>query len=208
MKKITLISVIAVLLLGITGCGKVPVKKFYVLAYEPDKLTNRKSKSPYPCTIRIKEFNIEQVYSKPQIVYRKSPFELQYYYYQVWAVKPTRMISDIVQKHFAATSLVSRVVRRFDEGNERPDYELSGVIEAIEEYDSKNVWFAHLAIRMTLTRIKDNKTIYTRRFDKRRKVHQHAPEFVVRTLSQSLDFIMTQAIQDIDLVLAQEFGIK
>ncbi len=207
--KIKLFNICLLLfILSLLGCGKVPIKKFYLLNYEPDPITDRKSTTPYPCIVRIKEFNIEKVYSKPQIVYRKSPFELQYYHYQVWAVKPTRMITDIIQKHFATTALVSRVIRRFDEGGQNPDYELTGVIEAIEEYDSENIWFAHIAIRMTLTRLKDNRTIYTRRFDRRREVHQHSPEFVVRTMSQSLDFIMTQAIHDIDTTLAKEFGIK
>lgn len=198
---ILLISCSGLLLL----CGNIPVKKYYILNYEPEMLRQKKASSPYPCTIRIKEFDIEQVYDKPQIVYRKSPFELQYYFYRVWAVDPTRMITDIVYKHLVTASLVSHVIRRLDQGF-RPDYELSGMIEALEEYDSDEVWFAHLALRVNLTRIRDNKTIYTKRFDRRKQVFQHSPEYVVRDLSQILDFIVTQALYDIDSVLAQEYG--
>jgi ABC-type uncharacterized transport system auxiliary subunit len=161
---------------------------------------------PYPVTIRIKNFDIERAYAKQEIVYRKSPYELQYYYYRVWAVKPTQMITDMVQKHIAATGLVSQVVRRLDEGK-TPDYELTGTIEAIEEYDSEEIWFAHLALRMELTRMKDNRTIYYRRFDKRKRVHQHDPEYVINVLSQVMDFIMSQALHDLDVVLSKEFGV-
>ena len=192
--------------LFIISCGKVPVKKFYVINYEPEPLRSRQFQGPYPYTIRVKEFSIEEAYSRPQLVYRKSPFELEYYYFRAWAVKPVRMITDAVDKHIASTGIVSHVVRRFDEGA-KPDYELSGHIEAIEEYDSEDVWFAHLTIRMRLTRISDGRTVYMRRFDRRKQVFQHDPEYVIRELSQILDFIMSQALHDMDVVLAKEYGV-
>lgn len=194
------------LFLFIGGCGNVPIKKFYLINYEPDPLTRRKSLSPYPYAIRIKEFSIEQAYNRPQIVYRKSPFELQYYHFRVWAVKPAQMITDLVFKHLVTTSLVSHVVRRFDEGI-KPDFELSGNIEAIEEYDSEDIWWAHLSIRFKLTRLRDNRTLYTRSLDHRKQVLVYDPEFVVRELTHIMDYIVSQAIHDIDNVLADEYGI-
>ena len=171
------------------SCGNVPIKKFYMLNYEPEPLKARSFTGPYPYTIRVKEFDIEEAYERPQLVYRKSPFQLEYYFFRVWAVKPVRMITDVVHKHLASSGLVSHVIRRFDEGS-RPDYELSGYIEAIEEYDSDEVWFAHMSLRFKLTRISDNRMIYMRRFDRRKQVHQHDPEYVIRELSQILDFII------------------
>ncbi len=47
-----------------------------------------------------------------------------------------------------------------------------------------------------------------RRFDRRKQVFQHDPEYVVRELSQIMDFIMTQALHDIDIVLADEYGVS
>jgi ABC-type uncharacterized transport system auxiliary subunit len=204
-KHLLFLSTLMVYLFLIT-CGKVPVKKFYVINYEPEPMRSRQFQGPYPYTIRVKEFTIEEAYARPQLVYRKSPFELEYYYFRAWAVKPVRMVTDAVDKHIASTGIVSHVVRRFDEG-EKPDYELSGHIEAIEEYDSENVWFAHLAIRMRLTRMSDGRTLYMRRFDRRKQVFQHDPEYVIRELSHILDFILSQALHDIDVVLGKEFGV-
>lgn len=205
-----LVNGIVLVVLGIgvclLSCGSVPTKQFYIINYEPEPMKVRKSTSPYPYTIRVKAFDIEEAYARPQIVYRKSPFQLQYYFFKVWAVKPVRMITDVVHKHLASSRIVSHVIRRFDEGT-RPQYELSGYIEAIEEYDSDEVWFAHLALRFKLTRLSDNRTIYMRRFDRRKQVFQHDPEYVVREISQIMDFIMTQALHDIDVVLAKEYGL-
>jgi ABC-type uncharacterized transport system auxiliary subunit len=187
------------------GCGTVPIKRYYVINYDPNPLRNRINAYAYPYTIRVKEFDIEQAYARPQMVYRKSPFELEYYYYQSWAVKPTRMITDVILKHLSSVNLTSHVVRRFDEGL-KPDFELSGSLEAIEEYDSEKIWFAHLSLTIKLTRLSDNKNVYTRYFDHRKKVFQHTPEYVVRELSLIMDYIVTQAIMDIDRVLAVESG--
>lgn len=206
-KRIIDLVLIAILCAGLSGCGKVPVKQFYILNYLPSTARDRLYSSPYPYTIRLRELDIEEAYNRPQIVYRQSPFQLRYYVYQVWAVKPTRMITDLLNKHLVTSNLVSSVIRRFDEGP-RPDYELDGTIEALEEYDSEELWFAHMCIRLNLVRLKDGKTIYTRRFDHRKKVFQHEPEYVIREMSALMEYIVNQAIHDIDVKLAHEMGIK
>jgi ABC-type uncharacterized transport system auxiliary subunit len=195
------ISIIPIILL----CGKVPVKQYYVLNYIPASSRDRLNPGAYPCTFRLKEFGVEEAYTRPQIVYRQSPFQLQYYVYRVWAVKPERMITDLFHKHLLTANLVTNVVRRFDEGH-KPDYEINGMIEAIEEYDSDELWFAHLALRITLTRTKDGRLMYSRRFDQRKRVLQHEPEYVVREMSALMEYILTQVIHDFDAVLSSEFG--
>jgi ABC-type uncharacterized transport system auxiliary subunit len=198
----------ALLVILLTGCifSAVPIKKYYVLNYIPSANRERLNPAAYPCTIRLRDFNIEDAYNRPQIVFRQSPFELRYYYYRVWAVKPARMITDMVYKHLLTSGLVSSVVRRFDEGA-KPDYELTGVIEAIDEYDSEELWFAHIAIRLTLVRVSDGYAMYTRRFDLRKRVYEHKPENVVRELSSLMEFIMTQTVRDLDTRLAREYGV-
>lgn len=198
----------ALLLLLTEGClfTALPVKQYFILNYLPSTQVDRLNPGPYPCTIRLRDFSIEEAYNRPQIVYRQSPFQLQYYVYRVWAVKPARMVSDLVYKHLTTRNLVSSVIRRFDEGP-KPDYELSGVIEALEEYDSEELWFAHLAIRMNLVRLGDGQSVYSRRFDIRKRVYKHSPENVIRELSSLMEFIMTQAAHDIDRQFSKEYGV-
>jgi len=189
----------------IATCATVPVKQYYVLNYMPAHTRDRLNPGAYNCTVRLGEFGVEEAYVRPQIVYRQSPFELRYYVYRVWAVKPQRMITDLFHKHLLAANLVSNVVRRFDEGN-KPEYEITGMVESIEEYDSDALWFAHIALRINLIRTSDGRTMYSRRFDQRKRVFQHQPEYVVRELSALMEYIFTQAIHDFDAVLSSEFG--
>lgn len=184
-------------------CGTVPVKQYYVLNYVPVQPEGRLRATPYPFTVRVKELDIEDAYSRPSIVYRQSPFELRYYFYRLWAVKPSRMITDLIFKHLSSISLVGNVVRRFDEGV-KPDFELSGLIEAVEEYDSDQLWFAHISIRFTLTRVSDGIVVYSKIYDNRKRVFNYSPDNVVREMSAVVEFIMDQAIRDFDVVFSKE----
>ncbi len=201
----------AILLLCCAGCsilgGKVQVKQYYVLNYVSSPQTGGLYyKTPYPFILRLQELGIEEAYARPQIVYRQNPFELRYYNNKLWAVKPNRMISDLIFKQIVTANLVSQVVRRYDEGL-NPDFELTGLIEALEEYDSDQLWFAHLAIRLTLTRLSDGRVMYFRRFDNRKRVFKYSPEMVVQELSAILEFIMNQALRDVDGIFKKEAGI-
>ena len=102
--------VIGALPLILSNCGTIPVKQYYVLNYLPSGTRDRVYPQPYPYTIRLKDFEIEEAYNRPQIVYRQSPFELRYYFYRVWAVKPTRMITDLVHKHLISSNITSNVI--------------------------------------------------------------------------------------------------
>lgn len=194
-----------------SGCtaifGKVTVKQYYVLNYVPSSEGANVFRAPYPFTVRIKDFDIEEAYARPQIVYRLNPYELLYYSSKLWAVKPNRMMTDLIRKQMVSSGLVSHVVRRYDEGLS-PDFELSGLIEAIEEYDSDELWFAHMALRLTLTRSSDGRVMYSRQFDNRKKVFRNSPEAVVQELSAILEFIMDQAIRDMSAVFAHEAGVS
>ncbi len=197
MKKI--IPLVGFLILFL-GCAKPIMKQFYLISYQPDQLNNRIQESAYPVTLRLRPFEIEKAYSKSNIVYRKSPFQLEYYGYQHWAVRPKDMLTDLIYTHLESIDLVQSTVRRLDE-NGKPDYELAGKIIALEEYNSGETWFAHVSIRMTLVRLSDGAIVYNRLFDQRKIVETHDPLYVVRTLSELTDYFASTLMNELDEVL-------
>jgi ABC-type uncharacterized transport system auxiliary subunit len=191
------------LALLITSCSKPIMKQYYLLNYQPDQLNQRIQDTPYPVTLRLRPFEIEKAYSKSNIVYRKSPYELEYYGYRHWAVRPKDMLTDLIYTHLESINLVQNTVRRLDEKG-KPDYELAGQIVSIEEYDSDDTWFAHLAIRMTLVRLSDGAVIYNKLFDQRKIVETRDPLYVVRTLSELTDYFASTLMNQLDEVLFNE----
>jgi ABC-type uncharacterized transport system auxiliary subunit len=196
-KKIIIIAVIAISLIFMFSCARPLAKQYYLLNYTYDNLQNRKSETPYGKIIRLRPFGIEKVYAKPGIVYRESPYKLNYYNDHLWAVRPVDMISDLIFNHIERVNLVKTVVRRLDE-TVAPDYELSGTILAIEEYDSDELWYAHLKISVVLTDFNARTTVYSRIFDQTRKVETHNPISVVKTLSEIMDYTASMLMIDLD----------
>jgi ABC-type uncharacterized transport system auxiliary subunit len=117
------------------------------------------------------------------------------------------MLTDLFFKHLSTAQLVSGLVRRFDEGR-KPDFELTGFIDAMEEYDSEDMLFAHISIRLNLTRLSDGVMIYSRSFDHRKKVYSRETGLVIKEMSRIVEYVFTEAISDIDGKLAVEFGVS
>lgn len=154
----------------------------------------------------MRPFTCALPYDRPQIVYRQSPYVFNYYAFKLWASKPQHMLREIVERHLRASRLVSEVEREY--GEHLPDYELGAEVLAIEEYDSGDLWYAHLAMRFELLRYKDKVQIWTGHFDRKKTVHVKDPVHVVQALSTILEEEMRRLIVELDEVLARERGVE
>jgi ABC-type uncharacterized transport system auxiliary subunit len=199
-RKIFIILTFFLIFIAVLGCVKQLTKQFYMLNYTADRLSQRNSANPYPIIIRLRPFSIEKAYAKPNIVYRKSPYEFDYYPDHLWAVRPADMITDLIFSHLESIKLVETLVRRLDEKG-TPDYELTGTILAIEEYNGPDMWYAHLRISFVLLDFKTGVAVYSRIFDQKRNVENKIPLEVVKVLSQLTDVIASLLMEDLDNLL-------
>lgn len=176
--------VLAVVLAGCFG-GSNPPRTFFSLQYPVADAAKAYQGPTWPFILRIKRVDIKLAYDKQEIVYRTSPYEFQYYWFKLWAAKPQKMIAELIADHLTRAGVVSEVTTKILE--RLPDYELVGEIVAIEELDADEVWFAHLAMRLTMTRYADGQAIWTYAFDQRKRVHEREPVFVVKAMSALLE---------------------
>lgn len=185
-------------LLLLAGCASVPEYTYFTMAYALLPSEDEPGE-PLAESLRIRDLAIVPAYDKDKIVYRFSPYEFQYYNYKLWAVKPNRMVTGLIVRHIEHADLF-RVVSR-DYGESRPQYELSGVLQAIEELDSGDQWFAHLAFSLRMTRFGDNRVVWTYRADAKKRVYNKAPVYVVKALSELLEQEMARALDDLRTTL-------
>ena len=92
MKIIFLLKLIFLLSLFLIECGHVPATYYYQISYEltrPDTI-----KSSIPATIGVREFEVDVVYKGDKIVYRNSPYEIQYYHYRRWIAPPRKLVKE------------------------------------------------------------------------------------------------------------------
>ncbi len=187
--------------LGLNACffGKPTESKYYVLDYVPTPTKERLEKGPYPFTLRVRDCNIAEAYRRSQIVYRQSANQMEFYGYHLWAVDPDRMIGDLAVKHLKAARLFENVTRTVE--SYIPDFYLGADIQAIEEYDNKDSWYAHLAIEYQLEDAKSNQIVWKKMFDLRKTVAQQEPVYVVRELSFLLETMNDRMTKELEVVL-------
>lgn len=186
----------------LAACGffaKTPVTEYYVLDYLPTPPKERLDKGPYPYVARVRDCNIAEAYRRSQIVYRQSANQMQFYNLHLWAVDPERMVNDLEIKHLKAARLFDNVTRSVE--NYVPDYFLSCDIQAIEEYDNKSQWYAHMAIEYQLEDAKSSQIVWKKLFDLRKTVPQQEPVYIVRELSSLLETINDKMVSELEVAL-------
>jgi ABC-type uncharacterized transport system auxiliary subunit len=185
------------------GClGRSIDISYYQLDYVPTPKSMTDS-TVYPYAIRVKDFDVSEAYRRNNIVYRQSPYKLHFYNYEQWAVRPEYLVSDMLFRHLEAAKIFSEVRRNIDA--EEPDFVISGIVRALEEYDNQDEWYAHLAVNMNLQDIKAKNIIWSREWDYRKKVSNLETIYVVRGLSELLERINNEAIADIDSIMRARF---
>jgi len=185
-------------LMVLSGCGtKVHVTKLYLMDYEPIPKDPEEVQEPLPYKVQVREFKIPRTFDRTRIVYRYSPHELNYYRYFQWAVPPRVMITDLVEKHIAASGEFELVQREF--WDERPDYEITGTIIALEKFESGEFGGAHLAMAMDLVRSSDNVSLVDHSFNREVELRNPAMTFFAQKMSEILEVEVEAFIQAIDL---------
>ena len=205
MKRFIILS-LSILVLG-SGCssllsrndGKNKTHR-YVLEYDLPVDTTASKSPPWQANVWVRDFSITEPYRQNEIVYRASKYQMEMYDFELWALKPKIMISDMVFKHLRDAQIFQQVSRSIEVEN--VDYVLRGEITALEEVDQDSTWFAHLAMSMYFVDNHTQKVVWTRSWDDQEKLQKNEPEFVVRSLSHLLEIVVTEAVEDLDSLMA------
>lgn len=154
-------------------------KKYYEIYYKAKK-TELKT---LPYVIRVKRFSIDKIYDRYNIVNRTSAYELEYSKSQFWAVKPERMIADLITNQLKISNMFKDVTIKYDK---IPDLLLSGRILVLDNIKSEKDVFARISIELKISDFKTNKTLVNYRFERRKKVVNKSMVYVSREMSNIL----------------------
>lgn len=186
-------------LLVLTGCwGTTTAEQRYYTLSLPAAMP--KAETRRQAELLVREVEISPIYNRPQIVYRYSPQELQFFRQNNWADRPSRMIGQLLVKAVSDAGIFRTVVERM--GAAAPAYVLDTNVEAIEELQGGDVWFAHLAMTWRLARFEDNLTLWQFSFDERRPLARQELAQVVRAMSEILDEQLRIALPQLEAALA------
>jgi len=201
MRRAALFGILVAVSLILVTCSSAPQRQYYGLSYslaeEPEGTSAK-----YRTTLMIREPDILLAYDRAQIVYRYDPFRFKYYNYKYWLAKPQQMVQELLYRHIKYVNLFNEVTLVYQRGT--PNYVLEGMIDAIEEYDSGDAWFSHLAMSFRLVRYEDREVIWTHKFDVKKEVFTKKPVYVVRAMSEQVEEQMQIIVEGIDAAMAKE----
>ncbi len=182
---------LVVALAGTAACfGSSPaIRSYYVLhGVTASSMVGR----PIDGLVRVRNLDAATVYEKFQIVVRQNPYQLQYDEDNIWAVKPSQMIADVIARALNDSRRFTAVAREL--GELRPDYILSGRLQAVEVYDSNDQWFAHLSLSLRLTEFATGRTLHTMSFDERRPLVERSYAQAARAISELLSTAIDELV--------------
>lgn len=181
----------------LSGCfGAVSTQRsYYVLAGDPG---SRPDRPLIHGVARVANLDADAVYEKFQFVVRRNPYELKYSDLHVWAVKPNQMVSDILARALLETGVFEAVTRTLSE--QKPDFILNGDLNAIEIYDSDDVWYAHLAFSMSLTRFSDGAQLWQMSYDQRKILAERSYAQGARAISELLSAAVRRAYVELSML--------
>ncbi|MCK5808811.1 membrane integrity-associated transporter subunit PqiC [bacterium] len=182
MKKLFFLLIL--LMLFSAGCSLLSTDKkkkhYYQIYYQARQMTAQS----VDVSVYVRTVDVNRLYKRSNLVYRDSAFELFYYFYHYWAVRPQDMLADVLYHHLKTSNLVSIPLAELDR---TPTYTIVSRLVALDEIDSEDQWFARIAMNFSLVDSKTSDVVVSHTFDERREVKNHEPVYIVRAHSAILE---------------------
>jgi ABC-type uncharacterized transport system auxiliary subunit len=179
---------LVLLLLAIAACGgKMPETRFYQLAEPSGKATGGGG-----VAIVVEPLTTDTAYDDERIVYRVTPYRLDYYNYHRWSAAPGTLIANYLERAFEKSGKFGAVTR---EANPEAAVTLGGRVVAIEEIDhSKTKWVGRVVLELSLTDNATGTVLWSEQFEETEPLPIQSPEGLARALSVALDRISRRAV--------------
>jgi ABC-type uncharacterized transport system auxiliary subunit len=130
-------------------------------------------------------------YDDERIVYRTTPFRVDYYQYHRWTSAPGVMVGNYLERALENSGKFRAVVR---EPTPDAPLVLSGRVLAIEEVDrSTAAWFARIVLELTLSDARTGEALWTEQREETEPLAQRTPEGLAAALSTAMSRIVARA---------------
>jgi uncharacterized lipoprotein YmbA len=182
--------------LSATGCISSVGKEYFQLYLPRVTTTAAGGESTYKIDkiLLVESVEVDPIYNDYRMVYRTSPFHLNYYSYKYWIKKPELLVRDSIADYFSKNNVFKKVVTGLAEGE--PDMQLKAVVHIIEEYDRPDSWFAHLKMDILIIDFKTGEVLLTHSFDRQRQLAarkvEHLPIAISGLLQEELDKVINK----------------
>lgn len=141
--------------------------------------------------LQVRKFTIDQAYQRNNIVYRESAYDFMFYDLDLWASRPEQMVAQVAAEYIVKSGLFASVDTR---ATTKPDFELLGHIDAIEEVDEGSSQYARLALTLTFRKADSDQPLWEKRFDEKISADKREPRIITEAMSKLMAKYMEEAL--------------
>ena len=196
------------------GCASIPLTHYYTFRPDiefPEKLVS----STYPYTLTIEPFETDFPYQEHKIVFRRSPYEVNFYEYHKWLQPLEQLVTEQVVKLASATQIFQHV---HDQAfGTYADYIIHGNIKMFDFWYSPPNPFVRIQLEYQFIAAKEDQIIWMQTIDTIREIEMfdltepvtssHIVE-IVKVFEAALHENIVQALTRMDEVLSQQQDVR
>ncbi|MEA2097140.1 MAG: DUF481 domain-containing protein [Candidatus Cloacimonadota bacterium] len=194
MKKIIILSLSIIFLFGCMTRNIVPRNYFILEYYSHSEKDELRLDEPFDQSVYIEDTKVPRTYNRNQIVVRHFGPRITYSDNNLWGVKLSKIIPDLIKKRFDGYNMFKNTQRELFTSD--PDYVIDTKISNIEMYISETLYQARLNIDFTYRKKDTEKPLIT-----------HSANIERVLLKQDFD-TFAQTINDIILDEIDRFAAK
>lgn len=179
----------------LTGCvgGSTEPSRYYTVSAESISVAGATSDA----RVHVKKFTIDPSYQRTNIVYRESPYDFSFYSLDLWATRPEQMLTQVAGEYLIKSNMFKSVDLK---PMGKPDFELLGNVDAIEEIDEGSSQEAHLAVQLTFRKVGEDAPLWEKRYDERQSMNKRDAHSAAEALSKLYAKYMQDALENISRV--------
>ena len=179
----------------LTGClgGSTEPSRYYTVSAESISVAGATSDA----RVHVKKFTIDPAYQRTNIVYRESPYDFMFYDLDLWATRPEQMLTQVAGEYLIKSNMFKSVDLK---PMGKPDFELLGNVDAIEEIDEGSSQEAHLAVQLTFRKVGEDAPLWEKRYDERQSMSKRDAHSAAEALSKLYAKYMRDALENISKV--------
>jgi len=165
--------------------GRVPDTRYYQLA------APAAAASGGDLTLVLESLATDPAYDDDRIVYRTTPYRLDYYQYHRWSALPGVMVGNFLEQALERTGKFRAVVR---EHTDHAPVVLGGRVVAIEEIDvSPKRWLGRIVVELVLTDARTGEQLWTAQLEETEPIARQTPEGLTAALTTAMARIAARA---------------
>lgn len=204
MKKRQLLLAGSVCWIGLVllnGCTNVPFTHYYT--FQPTIESARQTGArTYPVILGIETYEADIPYQQDKIVFRTSPYEVNFYEYHRWLRPPTELVTERIHKTIDAAKMFAQV---YTSGYEAyADYVLRGKITMFDQWYAGKTSEVRLEIEHQLFDLKRNQILWTTVITTTSTTSSLEIVETVKGFEAALQDNIRQTLAALDLFLSQQ----